>query len=72
MTAARERLISDLRERIASMQGAPSRRAGCLPFGALEIDAVLPGGDPMGHFMSSQAEVLAPSMARPPRSSLPE
>ncbi|MBX5272626.1 damage-inducible mutagenesis protein [Rhizobium sp. NLR17b] len=37
-------VISDLRERIASMQGAQARRAGCLAFGVPEIDAVLPGG----------------------------
>ncbi len=43
-TAARERVICDLRERIASMEGAQARRAGCLPFGVAEIDAVLPGG----------------------------
>lgn len=52
MTAARvprisgevSAVISDLRERIASMEGAQAKRAGCLPFGVSEIDAVLPGG----------------------------
>ncbi|TBX72699.1 damage-inducible mutagenesis protein [Rhizobium laguerreae] len=44
MTAARERVISDLHERIASLEGVSVRRAGCLSFGAPEIDAVLPGG----------------------------
>ncbi|MBB2694803.1 protein ImuA [Rhizobium leguminosarum] len=37
-------MIANLRERIASMEGAQARRAGCLPFGLSEIDAVLPGG----------------------------
>ncbi|MBA5800338.1 ImuA family protein [Rhizobium changzhiense] len=44
MTAARERVISDLRERIASLEGVSVRKAGCLSFGVPEIDAVLPGG----------------------------
>ncbi|MBY3206193.1 ImuA family protein, partial [Rhizobium laguerreae] len=44
MTAARERVISDLRERIASLEGVSARKAGCLSFGVSEIDAVLPGG----------------------------
>ncbi|MBY5524393.1 ImuA family protein [Rhizobium leguminosarum] len=43
MTAARERVISDLRERIASLEGVSARKAGCLSFGVPEIDAVLPG-----------------------------
>lgn len=44
MTAARERVISDLRERIASLEGVSARKAGYLSFGVPEIDAVLPGG----------------------------
>ncbi len=44
MTAARDRVISDLRERIASLEGVSARKAGCLSFGVPEIDAVLPGG----------------------------
>lgn len=44
MTAARERVISDLRERISLMEGISARKAGCLAFGVPEIDAVLPGG----------------------------
>ncbi|OWV65233.1 damage-inducible mutagenesis protein [Rhizobium sp. N122] len=44
MTAARERVISDLRERIASLEGVSVRKAGCLSFGVPEIDVVLPGG----------------------------
>jgi protein ImuA len=44
MTAAREHVISDLRERIASLQGSSARKVGCLPFGVPEIDSVLPGG----------------------------
>ncbi len=44
MTAARDRVISDLRERISTLEGASSRKAGCLPFVIPEIDAVLPGG----------------------------
>ncbi|MBX5193637.1 damage-inducible mutagenesis protein [Rhizobium sp. NZLR3b] len=44
MTAARDRVISDLRDRIASFEGGAARKAGCLAFGVPEIDAVLPGG----------------------------
>lgn len=44
MTAARERVISDLRERIASLEGVSVRKADYLSFGMPEIDAVLPGG----------------------------
>ncbi len=44
MTAARETVISDLRERIASLEGVSARKAGYLSFGVPEIDAVLPGG----------------------------
>lgn len=44
MTAAREWVISDLRERIASLEGGTVRKRGCLAFGVAEIDAVLPGG----------------------------
>jgi protein ImuA len=44
MTAVREHVISDLRERIASLQGSSARKVGCLPVGVPEIDAVLPGG----------------------------
>jgi protein ImuA len=44
MTAARELVIADLRDRIASLEGGIARRVGCLPFGVPELDAVLPGG----------------------------
>uniref|UniRef100_UPI003F868C3B ImuA family protein n=1 Tax=Shinella sumterensis TaxID=1967501 RepID=UPI003F868C3B len=44
MTAARQRVLCDLRDRIAAMEGVSARRAGCLPFGVPEIDAALPGG----------------------------
>lgn len=44
MTAVREHVISDLRERIASLQGSSARKVGCLPFGVPEIDTRLPGG----------------------------
>lgn len=48
MTAARAQgisdVISDLRERIATMEGVSARKAGCLAFGVPEIDAILPGG----------------------------
>jgi len=44
MTAARERVISDLRERIALLEGVSATKAGCLSFGVPEIDAALPGG----------------------------
>jgi protein ImuA len=44
MTAARERVISDLRDRIALLQGSAGRKRDSLAFGVPEIDAVLPGG----------------------------
>lgn len=44
MTAARQSVISDLRERIASLEGVTARKACCLSFGVPEIDAILPGG----------------------------
>ncbi|MGP4727282.1 ImuA family protein [Agrobacterium deltaense] len=48
MTAARPKgvsdVICDLRDRIASMEGAAAKRAGTLAFGVPEIDTVLPGG----------------------------
>lgn len=37
-------VICDLRDRIASMEGAAAKRAGTLAFGVPEIDAALPGG----------------------------
>jgi len=44
MTAARQREISDLRERISTMEGVSAKIAGCLAFGVPEIDIILPGG----------------------------
>ncbi|MCO5730574.1 ImuA family protein [Rhizobium sp. SSA_523] len=44
MSAARDQVLADLRERISSIQGEGVAKAGCLPFGVPEIDAVLPGG----------------------------
>jgi len=44
MTAARDRVISDLRDRIALLQGSAGGKRDSLAFGVPEIDAVLPGG----------------------------
>ncbi|QIO43080.1 damage-inducible mutagenesis protein [Rhizobium leguminosarum bv. trifolii] len=44
MSAARELAISELRERIAALEGGVTKRKGCLPFGVQDIDDVLPGG----------------------------
>jgi protein ImuA len=44
MSAVREHVLTDLRERISAMEGGAAKRAGCLPFGVPEIDEVLPGG----------------------------
>lgn len=44
MSATRNQVLSDLRERISSIEGEGVRRTGSLPFGIEEIDAVLPGG----------------------------
>lgn len=43
MTAVREHVISDLRERIESLQGSSARKVGCLPFGVPEIDTASAG-----------------------------
>ena len=43
MNAARNRVITELRERIASMESPASRKAGALPFQVAEVDAALPG-----------------------------
>jgi protein ImuA len=37
-------VISDLRERIASLETSTVKKAGCLAFGVPEMDAALPGG----------------------------
>ena len=44
MTAARDRVISDLKHRIALLEGNAGKRSGCLAFGVAEIDTALPGG----------------------------
>jgi len=44
MTAANLKVISDLRDRIASLEGRSTKQVGCLAFGVTEIDAILPGG----------------------------
>jgi len=44
MTAARDRVISELKDRIASLEGNATRKLGRLAFGVPEIDAALPGG----------------------------
>lgn len=46
MTAAREHVIADLRDRISALSGSGARKSGCLPFGLGEVDQVLPGGRP--------------------------
>ncbi|KAA0684823.1 damage-inducible mutagenesis protein [Neorhizobium sp. P12A] len=44
MSAAREQVITELRDRIAAFEGGGPRKLDNLPFGVPEIDAVLPGG----------------------------
>ncbi|MEV4607397.1 damage-inducible mutagenesis protein [Neorhizobium sp. LMR1-1-1.1] len=44
MSAVRAQVLADLRERISSIEGEGAKKAGCLPFGIAEIDAILPGG----------------------------
>lgn len=44
MSAVREHVLAELRERISALGGGAAKRAGCLPFGVPEIDSVLPGG----------------------------
>jgi protein ImuA len=43
-SAARERALADLRERISAIEGGVAKRKACLPFGVPDIDTVLPGG----------------------------
>jgi protein ImuA len=44
MSAVRQHVITELRERILALDGGPARSAGSLPFGVPEVDAALPGG----------------------------
>ncbi|AYD05182.1 ImuA family protein [Neorhizobium sp. NCHU2750] len=44
MSAVRAIAISELRERIAAMEGGLAKQKVCLPFGVPDIDAHLPGG----------------------------
>ncbi|MBW6425606.1 ImuA family protein [Rhizobium sp. XQZ8] len=44
MSAARETVLADLRERVSALEGGAAKARICLPFGAPEIDGVLPGG----------------------------
>ena len=44
MSAVRAQVLADLRERISSIEGEGAKKAGCLPFGVADIDAILPGG----------------------------
>ncbi|PWE54442.1 damage-inducible mutagenesis protein [Metarhizobium album] len=44
MSAARDQVLADLRDRISSIEGESAKKAGCLPFGVAEIDSILPGG----------------------------
>ncbi|TBN14856.1 damage-inducible mutagenesis protein [Agrobacterium cavarae] len=44
MTAARDRVIADLRERVSSLTAVFPRKSSCLAFGVPAIDAALPGG----------------------------
>lgn len=37
-------VLSELRERVARLEGVATRRREVLPFGVPEIDRVLPGG----------------------------
>ena len=43
MSAVPDQVLSDLRERISSIEGESVKKAGCLPFGVAEIDDILPG-----------------------------
>lgn len=44
MSAVHDQVLADLRDRISSIEGVGSKKAGCLPFGVADIDAILPGG----------------------------
>ncbi|KQZ55142.1 damage-inducible mutagenesis protein [Rhizobium sp. Root149] len=44
MSAVRDQVLADLRERISSIAGESVKRCGSLPFGVTEIDDILPGG----------------------------
>ncbi|SCB37501.1 ImuA family protein [Rhizobium hainanense] len=44
MSAARDTVLADLRERISALEGGAAKQAGYLPFGVPEVDGVLPGG----------------------------
>ncbi len=44
MSAVRAQVLADLRDRISSIEGVGVKKAGCLPFGVADIDAILPSG----------------------------
>lgn len=44
MSAVRDQVLADLRDRISSIEGVGGRKVGFLPFGVSEIDGILPGG----------------------------
>jgi protein ImuA len=44
MSAVRDLVLADLRERISSIQGEGAKKTGCLPFCVEAIDGILPGG----------------------------
>ncbi len=44
VSARRQAILEDLRERIRRIERRPSRREGFLPSGRSEVDALLPGG----------------------------
>ncbi len=61
-------IISELRERIAHLEGGIARKAIVLPFGVPEIDCVLPRVGPrlLVHCTSSRAAARIRSTARRP------
>ena len=44
MSAVRDQVLADLRERILAIEGEGGRKSGVLAFGVPEIDGILPGG----------------------------
>ncbi|MDP9808077.1 hypothetical protein J2W42_000915 [Rhizobium tibeticum] len=75
ISAVREHVLADLRERISAMEGGAAKRVGWLPFGVPEIDAVLPGGGlqhgALHEFAGGGSGTVEPRLHCSPPASLP-
>lgn len=71
MTAAREHVLADLRDRIASLEGSNTRKNGVLPFGIAEMDAAFAIGFLLHPFDIAGIAILISAGTRIARNSAP-